>query len=420
MSKTTAFLIIAFFILSLLGGLGYWYYTLNPDVFNKKNPTTTGTKGGNTLFPFGENTGTKAPTTTSATSTNGGDASSAPVVREISNKRNTGFTLYYDRLEGGVARYIDQETGNVYDAPLEVVLTKRISNTTILKTRRIIWMPQATSFMAEYLGDDDETIQSFYGTIKATSTPEVEGTVSGSFLEDGIKDAFLMTPASASTTSSNPAKVFYLKDGTVGVEGYTIEGAGKKRTKVFSSPLKEWLITGVVGDTVYLQTKSSRKAGSYLFTYNLKTGGFTPLLSSITGLSTLPSPKGNKILYSETSTGVPRLVIFDVSKKTYSTLSLKTFAEKCVWTNDESIVYCAVPSVVSPGELPDSWYQGISSFTDNLWSVSVSSEQVKEVAALVDNSYYLDIIDPKLDSGNHFIVFQNKRDGSLWSVRLNR
>ena len=173
MSKTTAITIIVVVLLALGGGLAYWYYNITggllpTEITDKNNDPGSG------LFPFGKNddgTPRISPGTSSNTS---GGPTEAPQVREISNTPSSGFITLNNVLDGSFVRFVEQETGHVYDAPLQVVSKKRISNTTVPKTREIVWMPKGVGFIARYLGDNN-TIQSFGATLIPTSDPKIEG-----------------------------------------------------------------------------------------------------------------------------------------------------------------------------------------------------------------------------------------------------
>jgi hypothetical protein len=425
MSRTTAFSIIIGFVLLFGGGVAYWYYSLSGKTLTPEQNNSSNTTGSNP-FPFGQ-TGqpnTKPNQTGVGTSTTGSGETPAPVVREISSTPTGSFSPFVDKTNGTSVRYIEQETGNVYDAPLDITLTKRVSNTTIPKVHQAIWLPQARSFIAQYLGGNTETIQSFYGEVNPQQTEGAEGNVTGKFLEDGITSLISISSFSASTTSKNPGKIFYTKNTNAGTDGFIAEGNGTAITKVFSSPLSEWLLLGGGGSTVYLQTKSSGLASSYLFSLNTSSGSLSKVLGNIVGLSSLPNAKGDMILYSETVNKAPLLHIYNVSKNTYGTITLSTLADKCVWAEGKGVVnakiYCAVPQTIPVGiTLPDSWYQGKTTFTDNIWEINPTSLEAKKVASLTENSFYVDIYNPALSSNGSYLLFINKRDLTLWSVRLS-
>ncbi|MDO8492901.1 MAG: hypothetical protein Q7S34_04635, partial [bacterium] len=203
--------------------------------------------------------------------------------------------------------------------------------------------------------------------------------------------------------------------------GFISNSDGTKSAKVFTSPLNEWLSFPISESLVYLQTKSSGRANSFLFSLNTKTGVLTEILGNMVGLSSLPNKKGDMILYSETSRGAPRLHLYNVAKKTTINLSLKTLAEKCVWSeNLNTRLVCAVPRELPNGIYPDLWYQGKISLSDDLWEIDTLTGETKELIALNNNSYFFDVELPRLSDKDGYFVLRNKTNGSLWSVRLTK
>ncbi len=410
MSKSTAITIIVVTLLILSGGLAWWY-------FNLSSPQENGEEngGGINFFPFGNGGGTNN-NNEGETKENEGETKNeqAPEIREVSNLPVAGFLPLSDNLGFALVRYIDQETGNVYDAPLEIVSKKRISNTTIPKVREVIWAPGGNSFIMRYL-DENDSIQSFYATLKENLTGE--GSLNGKFLPENISSLSLFN---INNTSSLTKIIYSLTEGS-GSSIFTAENDGSKIARTHSSSLKDWLVFGINDSLAYIQTKSSGRAPSFLFSLNVKTGVTTPTLSNTVGLSVLPNKKGDLVLFSSTPFGYPLLYIYDVAKKTTTQTSLRTFADKCRWSeNNTGRIVCAVPNNITTGIYPDDWYQGKTSFNDNLWEVDATSGTTRELLNLYKNSYFFDIASFSLSKDDKFLILQNKTNNSLWSVRLER
>ena len=61
-------------------------------------------------------------------------------------------------------------------------------------------------------------------------------------------------------------------------------------------------------------------------------------------------------------------------------LPVATIADKCVWTADDSAIYCGIPVNPSAGlNYPDDWYQGAVSFSDRIWRIQVSGRYAQLV-----------------------------------------
>ena len=70
------------------------------------------------------------------------------------------------------------------------------------------------------------------------------------------------------------------------------------------------------------------------------------------------------------------------------------------------------------GLYPDSWYQGKTVFSDDLWEVNLETSETTELVALNNNSYFFDIEIPRLSDDDSYFVLRNKGNDSLWSVKL--
>ncbi len=101
-------------------------------------------------------------------------------------------------------------------------------------------------------------------------------------------------------------------------------------------------------------------------------------------------------------------------------LPVATIADKCVWTADDSAIYCGIP--VNPSTdaaYPDDWYQGTLQFSDRLWKIDVAGRFAQLVLDFPSATKgTLDATALAVDPSNTELVFINKNDGSLWSYEL--
>ena len=65
------------------------------------------------------------------------------------------------------------------------------------------------------------------------------------------------------------------------------------------------------------------------------------------------------------------------------------------------------------------WYQGITSFSDSVWMIDIETQTVKVLADPVNIAgEEIDLIKPVLSQDENYLFFINKKDSSLWSLRL--
>ncbi len=129
-------------------------------------------------------------------------------------------------------------------------------------------------------------------------------------------------------------------------------------------------------------------------------------------------PSGQLVLYEYVDSGTYRMGVFNLATGGITQLPVATLAEKCVWTNDNSALYCGIPTSFT-GNLPDDWYQGAVSFTDRIWRIDLSTRLATLVVdPMQSGNAAIDVVNPTLDAGDQLLVFRNKKDSSLWAYSL--
>jgi len=143
----------------------------------------------------------------------------------------------------------------------------------------------------------------------------------------------------------------------------------------------------------------------------------------LSGLSILPNPTAQLILYSDLSSS-GNLVTSLYNTKTTSSQDLPfvTLADKCVWSKLNPVnLFCAVPTSAPNGGYPDAWYKGTASTIDKMIEVDTDTGSVHNVSNLSqDAKTSIDAEWLALDPSERFLYFVNKKDLSLWSVDLNQ
>jgi hypothetical protein len=81
-------------------------------------------------------------------------------------------------------------------------------------------------------------------------------------------------------------------------------------------------------------------------------------------------------------------------------------------------VVCGVPSYFPEANYPDDWYKGVISFNDEIWIYDVNNFAKEKVNISQRDKVALDIINPQLSEDDNFLLFQNKKDLSLWILDL--
>ncbi len=299
-----------------------------------------------------------------------------------------------------VVRYVERQTGHIYQMNLNTRVITKISNTTIPSVHEVLFNNNAKSFIYRYLStEDNDAITSF---ITSSGTGNVE------FLPFNITNISL---------SPDKKSFFYLVKNSDNVTGFIKSFNENKTTQVFISPFADWLSQLLSTKNVFLTTKPSWRINGSLFSLNTKNETLTKILGGVRGLTTLANSNGSYVLYNRDTKNGPDLLILNTKNHTIKDLNLYTLPEKCTWGNDNIHIYCAVPNTIIGEKYPDSWYQGLVSFNDYFVKINPQTTQITTIANSI-NETPVDAIHLFLNKKESKLFFINKKDSTLWSLAL--
>jgi hypothetical protein len=307
-------------------------------------------------------------------------------------------------------RYVARATGNVYQTFLDKIEERKFSTTVVPKVYEAYFGNKTLSVLMRYLKSDNRTVETFLGAIpkEILGADTDNNEIKGVFLPDNISDLSI---------SPDTTKLFYIFSVDDIAVGTVLNLADSKKTQVFDSQFQEWLSSWPNVNLITLTTKPSASAEGHMYALNLTTKSFTRTLGDIYGLTTLTSPDGKFVLYGNSGL---TLNIYDMNKKTSTLLGVRTLPEKCTWSGNTTL-YCAVPTSINGGQYPDSWYQGETSFSDQIWKldlVTTTTEIISDPATL-PTPESIDGIKLSLDANGKYLLFVNKKDSFLWELDLN-
>lgn len=409
-------IIISIISLTVLGGLGIW-------LSNKY--TSGGAKNINQFSFFGnsdEESGGLAGgkggngQTTAGTSEENGKPS-LPELRKISSSPTAGIYAFNklvqredkSKFNAVFLRRVDKATGNIYETRMDNMEESRVTNTTIPKIYEALWGNNENSLFLRYLRDDGETIETFTSKIIEGADGK-EGSLLGTFLPSDIKSI---------AVSPKKDKVFYLNVVSGEAQGTVMDMVLGKKGIVFRYPFTEWLPDWPVDNTITLVTKPSGKTSGFMYSINSAGGNMTKILGDIRGLTALMSPDGKRVLYSESAGNSFALNLYDIGSAEAVSQSARTLSDKCVWSQDNDVFYCAVPLNPPQALYPDSWYQGLVSFSDVLVRVDAGAGSM---TVLVDPKEFageeIDAVNLTLSKNEDYLFFINKKDGAPWALEM--
>lgn len=333
-------------------------------------------------------------------------------LRELSSLPVAGATLFVKGTDI-YARYVERGKGFVDEAQLsQNAPPYRIAATDIQRIEEAYWAQNGQGFLLRYLEDGSDAVKTFYARLSPSATTSQDTLSDGTFLSGDI---------TALAVSPNQDKIFYLVRSNNQTYGVESNPDGSRKAQLFSSTANEWLVNWEQASTIALTTKPSSSVPGYLYFLNASSGAFTKILGGLRGLTALPSPDGSLILYTQSPQNLS-LALLDLKTQKTSDVGVKTLPEKCVWSNtDNNIVYCAVPESIPAAQYPDAWYQGSVSFADSIWKINArtgETDMILSPEAVAGQS--MDITNLTLDSHDHYLLFINKKNLSLWVLDLTQ
>jgi len=391
-------------VLAGAGVAGYFYFFNNTAevVVAPVEDTSLPVAGGAIQIPTGGDE-EKSPTTTTDTPSSTRVTSrlvkihDGPVVlgEAVVNKTATASSS----AEVSVS-YIERRSGNVYSYSVTTGTNTRTSNKTLLGIQSAVWLPNASTAFVRYLSGENLSTINLYA-LRA----------------DGSDGFFL--PQNLSDVAVSEAGILTLSSGVNGSIVSLSRTDGTQAKEIFTAPLSSLRIS-FAGKGQYLAfTKSSAGLAGNAFLID-SSGRFSRVAGPLNGLVAKASSSGKWVLVSYTSNGTMQMSLVNTATGESLPLPVATIADKCVWTADDSSIYCGIPLSPSPNfNYPDDWYQGAVSFSDRIWKIDVSGRYAQFVLDFEkEDMGRFDVNALAIDLLNTVLVFVNKNDGSLWSYSL--
>lgn len=173
-------------------------------------------------------------------------------------------------------------------------------------------------------------------------------------------------------------------------------------------------------DTVAILTSPSGLAKGSLLTTNPDNGNaLNKIISEVFGLTVRFSPDGNTILYSQTDQYGHNPTIYTIKDgELPDKANINTISDKCAFSVTNNI-YCAVPSKINGSlVLPDDFYKNTANFSDIFFKIDASNNRSAAIFNPADFKYDFNASDLIVSPDENYIIFINKRDGLLYSIKI--
>lgn len=329
----------------------------------------------------------------------------------LSNTPVAGF-IPLARGTTTAVRYVDRATGHIFEALLpkagaqNTLEKKRITNETLPKIYEAHFRADGGAVLLRSLNES--------GGVENTTltlTPPQATSSTGLYNISAMK----LRGDIDSPVAGVGNTIFYALEDASSIVSSTFTGTELKTLS--ASAFNNWSLFRL-GSNIGLYTKASADVPGYA--YSLSGSTLNRLIGSLKGLMVVGNTDGNKLLYSYAQGNRTELFVKDLKTNTSLEISPATLAGKCTWSaENENVFFCGTPINGISSKEPDSWYLGRTHFSDSLWrfdSASELSQLLVEPKSEFDLD--LDVSEPKLSPDEDYLIFINKRDLTLWAVRI--
>ena len=307
-------------------------------------------------------------------------------------------------IDNQKVRYYLKNNGYVFESGFDGSQSTRISSNILLNLLKVLWSANKDKVIAVF--EENGLLRKYlydYNTGISTLLDRNIRWLAWSPIEDKIAYQYYN-----SQTEDNNISI--------------AEPDGSQWTNIFTTRMKNLIVEWPSSGQVAIRTKPSGLAQSVVYTIDLASGDFQKIIEETYGLSVLWSPLGDKLLFSETNSQGKnlKLKIADLAKSTIGELNFVTLPEKCVWSQDNRTLFCAVPKNISDSAtLPDDYYKKRISFTDEFWAINLDAQEaIRIFIPENEGTATYDAKELLLSPQEDYLLFINQPDGLLYSLEL--
>ena len=327
------------------------------------------------------------------------DVGDVSPLRQLTTKAVIGFGEQNSNDTGSVV-YAEAGTGHVYAINLKTGTETRLSNITIPNA-------QLAKFSADGIY---VAIRSGYGTQNTIELLKLNGE------NNATKET--LTQKMVDFTFNQKNELLYTEYTNDGLVGRTLTIESKTTKNLFTVPFQSativWDTTG--GTNHYAYPKASARLTGYL--YSIQNGVLSREQASGKGLVALSN--ANYYVYSITTGNRPISYVYNRSTGEKNSLPILIQPGKCTFDkNNIDRMYCGFEKDTPQYEFPDSWYKGLTSFSDKIYDIDIKRGLATQLSSPEDKvGRPLDIADINNNSTGKMLYFINKNDNTLWMYEI--
>jgi len=292
--------------------------------------------------------------------------------------------------------------GNLYETDFDGGNQKETNLVILQNLIKVLWSPAREEFATIYANADGRKI--FYNNTKTKSVSSYDaGIQSLAFSKSENKIAYYL-----SNDLQNTNAVF------------TADADDANSKAVFNTRVKDIRVEWVSANQIAISTAPSGLVPNVLWVLNIDTQKLLPVMSRVYGFTMKWSLSGERFLFSQTDAKGANLALSSSNQNgtEIKNLGLATLPEKCAFSvKDENIVFCSAPASAPDIVWPDDYYKQLYSASEQIWSINLSTGK-KDMVYDFDETLPSDTADLIVSPGADRLVFLNKKDGAIYSLKL--
>jgi WD40 repeat protein len=304
-------------------------------------------------------------------------------------------------IDGRKVKYHSANNGNIFQSDFDGSNLIRLSSNILTDIVKIIWSPNKNKVIGVF--ESNQTIKKYLYNFSDQRAILLNSNIRDvAWAPDREKIAYQYYDPQTEENSLNIA-----------------EPDGSQWQTIIKTRMKNLIVEWPDASKLAVRTRPSGLTQSVAYSVNLADKKMEKIFNETYGLTLLWSPLGDKVLFSETNSQGKKLKlkIADNKGKIIGETKLATLPEKCVWSQDNRVFFCAVPRIIAEkAVLPDDYYKGLLNLSDDFYKINLETGQVYLLTNESLNSY--DAINLLLSPQEDYLLFVNKKDNLLYSLAL--
>jgi len=193
---------------------------------------------------------------------------------------------------------------------------------------------------------------------------------------------------------------------------------GENAKVVFRSRLSELRLDWVNKNEVAVSSVPSGLAENMLWILNIGTQQLQTVLANKYGLTVKWSNSGEKMIFSQTDSKGENLILSIANKNgsAITNLNIASLPEKCVFSQDDQNLICAVPAAAPDIVWPDDYYKKLYSAKEQIWKINLSNNKQEQLYEF--NSDQFDATNLIISPAQDYLVFLNRKDDNIYSLKI--